>query len=36
MVAQAGASQGAPGHVVTGYANPVWATTQEIGVSSGS
>ncbi|WP_181486595.1 ash family protein, partial [Lonsdalea populi] len=33
MVAQAGAPQGAPGYVVTGYANPVWATTIEVGVS---
>ena len=36
MVAQAGAPQGAPGYVVTGYANPVWATTLEVGVSGGS
>ncbi|UYA62161.1 hypothetical protein NAL19_4138 [Pectobacterium sp. F1-1] len=36
MVAQAGAPQGAPGYVVTGYANPVWATTIEVGVSGGS
>ncbi|MCC3732018.1 ash family protein [Rouxiella badensis] len=36
MVAQAGASKGAPGSVVTGYVNPVWATTQEIDVSVGS
>ena len=36
MVAQAGASHEAPVSNVAGYANPVWATTSEIGVSSGS
>ncbi|MCL6362508.1 hypothetical protein EXT49_21070 [Pectobacterium polaris] len=36
MVAQAGASSEAPVSFVTGYANPVWATTLEIGVSGGS
>jgi hypothetical protein len=36
MVAQAGASYEAPVSNVAGYANPVWATTSEIGVSGGS
>ncbi|WIM56933.1 host cell division inhibitor Icd-like protein [Pantoea anthophila] len=36
MVAQAGASHEAPVSNVAGYANPVWATTSEIGVSGGS
>lgn len=36
MVAQAGASNEAPVSNVAGYANPVWATTSEIGVSGGS
>ncbi|MET3077453.1 host cell division inhibitor Icd-like protein [Pantoea leporis] len=36
MVAQAGASHEAPVSNVAGYANPVWATTTEIGVSGGS
>ena len=36
MVAQAGASYEAPVSNVAGYANPVWATTREIGVSGGS
>lgn len=36
MVAQAGASQEAPGTVVTGNANLVWATTLEVSVSGGS
>ena len=36
MVAQAGASSEAPVSFRAGYANPVWATTSEIGVSSGS
>ena len=36
MVAQAGASSEAPVSIRAGYANPVWATTSEIGVSSGS
>ena len=35
MVAQAGASKEAPVSNVAGYANPVWATTSEIGVSGG-
>ncbi|MBN1089640.1 host cell division inhibitor Icd-like protein [Pantoea sp. 1B4] len=35
MVAQAGASHEAPVSNVAGYANPVWATTSEIGVSGG-
>lgn len=33
MVAQAGASSEAPVSFRAGYANPVWATTSEIGVS---
>lgn len=36
MVAQAGASHEAPVSNVAGYANPVWAATNEIGVSGGS
>lgn len=36
MVAQAGASSEAPVSIRAGYANPVWATTSEIGVSGGS
>lgn len=36
MVAQAGASSEAPVSFRAGYANPVWATTSEIGVSGGS
>ncbi|WP_433993990.1 ash family protein [Escherichia coli] len=36
MVAQAGASSEAPVFIRAGYANPVWATTSEIGVSGGS
>lgn len=36
MVAQVGASHEAPVSNVAGYANPAWATTNEIGVSSGS
>lgn len=36
MVAQAGASSEAPVSFRAGYANPVWATTCEIGVSGGS
>ncbi len=36
MVAQAGASSEAPVSLKSGYANPVWATTPEIGVSGGS
>jgi hypothetical protein len=36
MVAQAGASSEAPVSLKSGYANPVWATTLEIGVSGGS
>lgn len=36
MVAQVGASYEAPVSNVAGYANPVWATTSEIGVSGGS
>jgi hypothetical protein len=36
MVAQAGASQEAPVSIVSGYVNPVWATTHEIDVSGGS
>ncbi|WP_243204415.1 MULTISPECIES: host cell division inhibitor Icd-like protein [Klebsiella] len=35
MVAQAGASSEAPVSFRAGYANPVWATTSEIGVSGG-
>ena len=35
MVAQAGASREAPVSNVAGYANPVWATTSEIGVFGG-
>lgn len=35
MVAQAGASHEAPVSNVAGYANPAWATTNEIGVSGG-
>ncbi|ADM98130.1 Putative prophage protein [Dickeya dadantii 3937] len=36
MVAQAGEPQGSPVSFRAGYANPVWATTSEIGVSGGS
>jgi len=36
MVAQAGASQEAPVSIVSGYVNPVWATTLEVDVSGGS
>ncbi len=36
MVAQAGASHEAPVSNVAGYANPVWATTSEFSISSGS
>lgn len=36
MVAQAGQPSGWPVFVEAGYANPVWATTLEIGVSGGS
>ncbi|MGD2899253.1 ash family protein [Escherichia coli] len=36
MVAQAGASSEAPVSIRAGYANPVWATASEIGVSGGS
>lgn len=36
MVAQVGASSEAPVFVEAGYANPIWATTLEIGVSGGS
>ncbi|MFC3191088.1 ash family protein [Pseudocitrobacter faecalis] len=35
MVGRAGASQDAPGSLVTGYANPVRLTTSVIGVSCG-
>lgn len=35
-MAQAGASHEVPVSNVAGYANPVWATTSEIGVSGGS
>nr|WP_071591683.1 ash family protein [Pantoea agglomerans] len=35
MVGRAGASKDAPGALVTGYANPVRLTTNEIGVSRG-
>ncbi|MEY8772254.1 host cell division inhibitor Icd-like protein [Erwinia sp. ACCC 02193] len=36
MVAQAGEPKGSPVSSRAGYANPVWATTSEIGVSGGS
>lgn len=36
MAAQAGASHEAPGSDVTGKANPVWATTNRIGLCGGS
>ncbi|AYV39731.1 host cell division inhibitor Icd-like protein [Escherichia coli O157:H7] len=36
MVVRAGQPHEAPVSNVAGYANPVWATTSEIGVSSGS
>lgn len=36
MVARAGASHEAPVSIEAGYANPVRATTSEIGVSGGS
>ena len=36
MVAQAGASHEAPVSIEAGYVNPVWATTSEVDVSSGS
>ncbi|EFZ69964.1 hypothetical protein ECOK1357_1213 [Escherichia coli OK1357] len=35
MAAQAGASHEAPGSDVTGKANPVWATTNRIGLCGG-